>query len=352
MRFHRLNILGEIATVDHDKVLIVGAIRTTVVTLALAVAAWAFGEPQYAIPLALSALFAGLSEAGLPVGHRWRIMLWTTMWLMLTSLLGYLVAPNVWLTVLVSICVALAAGWVGVAGPRAALVGTLALVIFTITAGLPESLKLSLDFVALVGLGGLIQTLILVVIGFLTNPKAMRIPPSVAETLWRRLSNPGEQRQRFTRHALRLAVAIAIATTISEFYSVPHQYWIPMTVAWIAKPDSTGTVIRVAQRVGGTFLAVSLMAAWGIWLPKPEWALIIAIGVGAFLFFAYIWANYTIAVIGITIFMFALFAQAGELLETSVFFRMGATIAAGLIVLATLLVIRERKPTMTGETLT
>jgi hypothetical protein len=75
MRSKRLNILGEIATVDHDKVLIVGAIRTTAVTLSLAIAAWAFGEPQYAIPLALSALFAGLSEAGLPVGHRWRIML-------------------------------------------------------------------------------------------------------------------------------------------------------------------------------------------------------------------------------------------------------------------------------------
>jgi hypothetical protein len=39
MRSKRLNILGEIATDDHDKVLIVGAIRTTAVTLALAVAA-------------------------------------------------------------------------------------------------------------------------------------------------------------------------------------------------------------------------------------------------------------------------------------------------------------------------
>jgi len=43
---------------------------------------------------------------------------------------------------------------------------------------------------------------------------------------------------------------------------VLHQYWIPMTVAWISKPDSTGTRVRVAQRVGGTALAVLVMASW------------------------------------------------------------------------------------------
>jgi hypothetical protein len=352
MRSNRLSILGEIATVDHNKVMVIGALRTTAVTLALAITAWAFGAPENAIPLAVSALFVGLAEAGLPVGHRWRIMLWTTTWLMITGLLGYLVAPNIFLTVLASTCVALAAGWVGVAGPRAALIGTLSLVIFTITAGLPEMLTLSLEFVALMGLGGLAQTLILVLTALLRNPKVLTIPPDAMDSLWGRLRNPGEQRHRYTRHALRLALAIAIATTISEYYSVPHQYWIPMTVAWIAKPDSTGTVVRVAQRVGGTVLAVSLMVVWGIWLPKPEWALIIAIGIGAYLTFAFIWANYTIAVFGITIFMFAIFAQAGDLLETSVFFRLGATIAAALIVLGTLAVIREHKPTATEGTVT
>ena len=352
MRSNRLNILGEIATVDHDKVLLIGALRTTAVTLSLAITAWAFGAPQNAIPLAVSALFVGLAEAGLPVGHRWRIMLWTTTWLMITALLGYLVAPNLFITVFASGCVALAAGWVGVAGPRAALIGTLSLVIFTITAGLPEMLTLSLDFVALMGLGGLAQTLVLVLSALLRNPRVLIVPPDAMGPLWRRLRFPGEQRHRYTRHALRLALAIAIATAISEYYSVPHQYWIPMTVAWIARPDSNGTVVRIAQRVGGTILGVSLLVAWGIWLPKPQWALVIAIGVGAYLTFAFIWANYTIAVFGITIFIVAIFALASDLLETSVFFRVGATFAAALIVLATLVVIREPKSTATEGTFT
>lgn len=352
MRSNRLNILGEIATVDRDKVLVIGALRTTAITVALAIAAWALGAPQNAIPLAASALFVGVAEAGLPAGHRWRIMLWTTTWLMLTAFLGYLVAPSIFLTILASACVALAAAWVGVAGPRAALIGTLSLVIFTITAGLPEMFTLSLDFVALMGLGGLTQTLILVLSVLLRNPKALRVPPAAIDSLWRRLRSPGEQRTRYTRHALRLALAIAVATTISEYYSVPHQYWIPMTVAWIAKPDSTGTVVRVAQRVAGTIFAVSLLVAWGIWLPKPQWALIIAIGVGAYLTFAFIFANYTIAVFGITIFIVATFALAGGLLEISVYFRAAATFAAALIVLATLLIIREPKQTATEGTLT
>ena len=43
MRSNRLNILGDIATVDHDKVLVIGAPRTIAVTLSLAITAWAFG---------------------------------------------------------------------------------------------------------------------------------------------------------------------------------------------------------------------------------------------------------------------------------------------------------------------
>lgn len=50
-----------------------------------------------------------------------------------------------------------------------------------------------------------------------------------------------------------------------------RQYWIPMTVAWIAKSDSNDTQVRVAQRVGGAALAVFVMASWGVWLPSPEW---------------------------------------------------------------------------------
>ena len=343
MLSNRLKFLGKVTAIDRDKIVIAGAVRTTMVALALVIAAWALGAPQNAIPLGVSALLVGLAEAGLPAGHRWRIMLWTTTWLMVTGLIGYLVAPNIFLTILASSCVALVAGWMGVAGPRAALIGTLSLVIFTITAGLPEIIKLSLDFVALMGLAGLVQTLVLALTALINNPKLLSVPPVPMETLWFRLTHPGEQRERYTRHALRLALAIAVATTISEYYSVPHQYWIPMTVAWIAKPDSTGTKVRIAQRVGGTALAVCIMMSWGIWLPKPEWALLVVIGVGGLVAFTFIWANYAVAVFGITLYMMSLFAQGGDLLERSVYFRLVATIAAALIVLTSLVIIRERK---------
>ena len=39
MRSNRLDILGEIATVDHNKVMVIGALRTTAVTLVLAITA-------------------------------------------------------------------------------------------------------------------------------------------------------------------------------------------------------------------------------------------------------------------------------------------------------------------------
>jgi hypothetical protein len=39
MRSNRQSILGEIATVDHNKVMVIGALRTTAVTMALAITA-------------------------------------------------------------------------------------------------------------------------------------------------------------------------------------------------------------------------------------------------------------------------------------------------------------------------
>ena len=50
-----------------------------------------------------------------------------------------------------------------------------------------------------------------------------------------------------------------VATAISELLAIPHAYWIPVTVAWITKPDHDGTVTRVIQRVIGTALGLLII---------------------------------------------------------------------------------------------
>ena len=65
-----------------------------------ALAIW-FGEPEAAFPLAVGSLFTGLGGIGEAPGHRWRIMLWTDLWVGLAAILGGLMS-NVGLVELVS----------------------------------------------------------------------------------------------------------------------------------------------------------------------------------------------------------------------------------------------------------
>jgi uncharacterized membrane protein YccC len=137
-------------------------------------------------------------------------------------------------------------------------------------------------------------------------------------------------------------IAITVATVISQFLDVPHEYWIPMTVAWIFKPDQQVTVMRVAGRVVGTLLAVGFAFLWGTYLDVPD-ALFVVAAVGAYLLLAFLTSNYTIATFGVTSFVLALMATAGDLYEETVVFRLLATLTAGAIVIAVILVVRGRQ---------
>jgi hypothetical protein len=302
--------------------------------------AWAAGVPDAIIPLGVGALFAGIAESNIHPAHRGRIMLWTTMWLMAVSALGFLVADSPILVVVVSAVVAAASGWVGVAGSRASLAGVLSLVLFTVTVGLPESVELSASFVAFVGLGGVVQWAVFLIFYRARRERVGAPPEREPRPLWFRLTHPGEQRDGYLRHALSVMIAISVATVISQFLGVPHEYWIPMTVAWIFKPDQKATVMRVAERVMGTLLAIGFAFLWGTYLPAPDGLLFLVAGVGGYLLLAFLSGNYTIATFGVTSFVLALLATAGDFYEQTAVFRLEATLAAGAIVLVVVFAVR------------
>jgi len=313
------------------------SIRTAAVATGLPLLAWAAGIPDAIIPLGVGALFVGISESTIHPDHRARFMLWATAWLMATSALGFLVADSPILVVVVSAVVAALSGFVGVAGPRASLVGVLSLVLFTVTVGLPENIDLSASFVAFIGLGGVVQTALFLFVLRVRPSNAGPPPDREPQMLWFRLTHPGAQRYPYFRHALSVAIAIAVATVIAQFVDVPHQYWIPMTVAWIFKPDQKSTVMRVIERVVGTLVAIGLAFLWGTFLEVPVGMLFVLAGAGAYFLLAFLTSNYTIATFGVTTFVLALFAIAGDLYEETVIFRLEATLTAGAIVVVVLL---------------
>jgi uncharacterized membrane protein YccC len=113
-----------------------------------------------------------------------------------------------------------------------------------------------------------------------------------------------------------------------------------MTIAWIFKPDQKATAMRVAERVVGTLLAIGFAFLWGTYLPAPDGLLFLVAGAGGYLLLAFLTGNYTVATFGVTSFVLALLATAGDYYERTVIFRLEATLVAGAIVLVVIFVVR------------
>ena len=244
--------------------------------------------------------------------------------------------------VVVSTVFAAGCGFVGALGPRSALVGTVALVTLTIFAGIPEVSSGFIPNALLIGLGGLVQTLVTVVPPLLRDPGLIRKPQDLGPVV-PRLREHLISRDPFAQHAVRLAVAILAATSVALIWHTPHSYWIPMTVAWILKPDRHGTVDKVIGRVAGTIIGLLAIAVAVDVLHMGYVGMLVSVAVGCMLTLMFVWANYALAVMGVTILVAALFAPAfASSVGTTLWLRVLDTLIAGALALGASFAWRRR----------
>ncbi|HEY7307176.1 MAG TPA: FUSC family protein [Bryobacteraceae bacterium] len=110
------------------------------------------------------------------------------------------------------------------------------------------------------------------------------------------------------RHAIRLAICVALADAIGRSISWERSYWLPMTAAVVLKPDFAATISRGVLRLLGTY--AGLLFATLLYHVLPQSAATHAILVGIFTFFLR-WlgpANYgvfSVAVSGLIVFLIA-----------------------------------------------
>lgn len=110
------------------------------------------------------------------------------------------------------------------------------------------------------------------------------------------------------RHAIRLAVCVALADAIGRSISWERSYWLPMTVAVVLKPDFTTTISRGVLRLLGTY--AGLVFATLLYHVLPHSVITPVLLVGIFMFFMR-WvgpANYgvfTVAISGLIVFLIA-----------------------------------------------
>ncbi len=115
---------------------------------------------------------------------------------------------------------------------------------------------------------------------------------------------------------MRLAIAMVVGTVAAHglhlgFGSASlgaHAYWLPMTIAWIAKPGYGDTVAAVVWRLAGTIVGVVLTVAIFVVIAPGEWGTAVLIAAAAYLALIFIAANYAVAMTAYTIFVMALFA--------------------------------------------
>lgn len=344
MSSHLRTFLLGTTQIDQSRILLAGAIRTTVLLgISVSVAIYA-GNPEAGIPLTIGILLVALAEAGEEVGRRWRTMLWTNLWLMVATLAAGLVADIAVAVVIGSILVAFAGGLVGAAGPRAAVGGVLALVVFIVFASAPELPAVALDNALLMGLGGLLITAATVLPRIIRDPGITRVALSPVPPMWPRIREHLKARDVFLRHAVRLSVAIGVATIISETTTYPHDYWLPMTVAWVTKPDVNGTVTRVATRIVGTVIGLGLSAILLLYFGVSGYAAAAVVAIAGGIAVALIWANYAIGVSSITVLVVVMFSFDGDPLTEDLILRLVATLLAGVIAIAASYVWRADVP--------
>ena len=137
----------------------------------------------------------------------------------------------------------------------------------------------------------------------------------------------------FTRHAIRLTILIVIATLIAQLDTASHSYWLPMTVAWVTKPDAAGTAPRVVARVLGTIAGLLVTEAAAVILGEGLATVTVSVTIGALVVAAFLASNYAISTFGATIMLVGLMHLADPGMNSVLAERLLDTVAAGVLVL-------------------
>ena len=137
----------------------------------------------------------------------------------------------------------------------------------------------------------------------------------------------------FTRHAIRLTILIVIATLIAQLDTASHSYWLPMTVAWVTKPDAAGTAPRVVGRITGTIVGLLTTAAVAIALGEGLATVTVTVTIGAFIVAAFLVSNYAFSTFGATIMIVGLMHLADPGINSVLLERLLDTVVAGILVM-------------------
>ncbi len=113
------------------------------------------------------------------------------------------------------------------------------------------------------------------------------------------------------RHAVRLAVTVAVADALQRALQLPHGYWVPLTVLWLLRPDYGATFTRGLQRYAGTVIGAVLATVLVASLHPGPYALAVLATFLAAGIVTFLQANYTLTAICTTAWVVLVSSLAG-----------------------------------------
>ena len=334
------------AVIYRDRITWLNPIVTAVIASVAVFICIASDRTSVILPLALGIAFVGVTNFGDEPLERIKSMGWGVLWLSLATLVGGSISQLGLAQLPFVMIAALIAGFAGALGVRGSLIGVLSLVILLAFAGAPETERTALTSATQLALGGLLQLVIGGAVAFLKGRVRDRPTkdPQPTHSVIQRLREHSTRTDLFTRHAVRLSIAIGVATVIAQSIGWPHEYWIPMIVVWMSRPDRNGTATRVFERTLGTLLGIGISLLFLDLLQVGKDGLPIFVFVGTFVALAFFNANYPIAVAGITLLLMSLFTIDGDPITETAPYRLMCTLIAAAITVAASFIWQYRPP--------
>jgi uncharacterized membrane protein YccC len=111
------------------------------------------------------------------------------------------------------------------------------------------------------------------------------------------------------RHALRVGLAVGMATSIYRLLHLPRGYWIPMTAVLVLKPEFHDTFARGVARIAGTIIGAAVATLIvDVFSPGPAalTLLVLVFVWGCYAFFQMNYAIFTICLTGYIVFLLML----------------------------------------------
>jgi hypothetical protein len=251
--------------------------------------------------ISTGALLAGFIAFDAPGRTRFAWQILTAPAIGIAAALGALTSEPGWLAAATMALFASAAALSVAVSPRLYIAALTCVLALLLAQGLAPSRDVAVDAMLLAAAGVALQAAFSLATAPLERAEYRTPRLDALRRAGRAIREGVGGRALAVRHAARWGVALAVGVVAYHVIDLgPHGYWIPLTIAFVLRPQESETVERIAMRGAGTIVGLVVGTPIAILLGGSAIAECIAIAFAAALSFALLAIEYALFTAAIT----------------------------------------------------